>query len=40
MMRDAVERATGRSVEAFLGQVDEDGVAVDVFTLGPRAAVS
>jgi hypothetical protein len=34
-----VECATGRSVEAFLGQVNEDGVAVDVFTLGQPVTV-
>jgi uncharacterized protein YbcI len=39
LIRDAVECATGRSVESFLGQVNEDGMAVDVLTLGRPVTV-
>lgn len=34
---DAVERATGRAVTACLSQVNRDGLAVEVFILGPPA---
>jgi uncharacterized protein YbcI len=37
LLRRAVEMATGRYVEAFLGQVAEDGVVAMVFLLGEDA---
>jgi uncharacterized protein YbcI len=33
--REAVERATGRRVDAYLSQVNQAGVAAEVFLLGP-----
>jgi uncharacterized protein YbcI len=38
MFRDSVERITGRRVKSFLSQISEDGVASEVFILGPAAA--
>ena len=35
LFRAAVEGATGRSVRSFLSQTAEDGVASEVFVLGP-----
>jgi hypothetical protein len=37
LLRRAVEMATGRYVDSFLGQVDEEGVAVMAFVLGEDA---
>lgn len=35
LLRDAVERVTDRWVETCLSQINRDGVAVEVFVLGP-----
>jgi uncharacterized protein YbcI len=35
MFREAVENATGRRVDACLSQVNQDGIAAEVFLLGP-----
>lgn len=37
LLRRAVEMATGHYVDAFLGQVGEDGAAAMVFVLGDHA---
>jgi hypothetical protein len=37
LFRSIVERATGRQVEAFLNQVNPDGVAAAIFTLAADA---
>jgi uncharacterized protein YbcI len=38
LFRGSVERITGRRVDSFLSQVSSDGVAAEVFVLGPPTA--
>jgi uncharacterized protein YbcI len=40
MFRGVVERASGRTVRAFLSQVTEEGIAAEVFVLTPVAETS
>jgi uncharacterized protein YbcI len=40
MFRGVVERASGRTVRAFLSQVTEEGIAAEVFVLMPVAETS
>jgi uncharacterized protein YbcI len=35
MFREAVEKATGRRVDACLSQVNQAGIAAEIFLLGP-----
>ncbi|HVV91066.1 MAG TPA: Na-translocating system protein MpsC family protein [Solirubrobacterales bacterium] len=35
LLRDAVEKVTGRRIRSCLSQINRDGVAVEVFVLGP-----
>lgn len=37
LFREVVERLTGRTVRAFLSQVTDEGLAVEVFVLEPAA---
>jgi uncharacterized protein YbcI len=39
LFRASVERVTGRTVKSFLSQVSPDGVASEVFVLGPPSTV-
>ncbi|MBS1861177.1 MAG: DUF2294 family protein [Actinobacteria bacterium] len=38
MLREAVERITGRAVHSFLSQISEEGFASEVFVLGKDEA--
>lgn len=38
LFRSSVEKVTGREVKSFLSQVSKDGVASEVFVLGPAGA--
>ena len=40
LFREVAERLTGRRVRAFLSQVTEEGVAVEVFLLEPELELS
>jgi len=40
LFREVVERITGRPVRAFLSQVTEEGIAVEVFVLAPELELS
>jgi uncharacterized protein YbcI len=37
LFREKIERLTGRRVQTYLSQVNRDGVAAEIFVLGPPA---
>lgn len=40
VLREAIERVTGRQVETCLSQINRDGVAAEVFVLGEQVAAA
>lgn len=38
LFRETIEKVTGRRVETCLSQINKDGVAAEVFVLGPHTA--
>jgi uncharacterized protein YbcI len=40
LLREALEKVTGRRVDSCLSQINDKGVAIEVFVLGPHVASS
>jgi uncharacterized protein YbcI len=40
LLRETIEKVTGRRVETCLSQINKDGVAAEVFVLGPHISAS